>query len=207
MIVLRTPKGLTAPKEVDGKILEGSWNAHQVPIAMGARTEEHLQLLEDWLRSYKPEELFDENGEPIDSIKEFAPKGTRRMGANPHANGGYLLKALRTPDWRKYGVDVKAAGETEAQDMYILGTYVRDVMKLNMKSNNFRIFGPDETASNRLQAVFEVTGRRFMDPQVEGIDDHLDPDGKVMDSMLSEHMCEGMLEGYLLTGRHGFFNS
>ena len=207
MIVLRTPKGWTAPKEVDGKILEGSWNAHQVPIAMGARTEEHLQLLEDWLRSYKPEELFDENGEPIDSIKEFAPKGTRRMGANPHANGGYLLKALRTPDWRKYGVDVKAAGETEAQDMYILGTYVRDVMKLNMKSNNFRIFGPDETASNRLQAVFEVTGRRFMDPQVEGIDDHLDPDGKVMDSMLSEHMCEGMLEGYLLTGRHGFFNS
>lgn len=207
MIVLRTPKGWTAPKEVDGKILEGSWNAHQVPIAMGAKTEEHLALLEDWLRSYKPEELFDENGEPVDSIKEFAPKGIRRMGANPHANGGYLLKALRTPDWRKYGVDVKAAGEVEAQDMYILGTYVRDVMKLNMKSNNFRIFGPDETASNRLQAVFEVTGRRFMDPQVEGIDEHLDPNGRVMDSMLSEHMCEGMLEGYLLTGRHGFFNS
>lgn len=207
MIVLRTPKGWTAPKEVDGKVLEGSWNAHQVPIAMGAKTEEHLKLLEDWLRSYRPEELFNENGEPAQDIKEYAPKGIRRMGANPHANGGYLLKALRTPDWRDYGVDVKAAGETEAQDMYILGTYVRDVMKLNMKSKNFMIFGPDETASNRLQAVFEVTGRRFMDPQVEGIDEHLDPNGRVMDSMLSEHMCEGMLEGYLLTGRHGFFNS
>jgi len=207
MIVLRTPKGWTAPKVVDGKVLEGSWNSHQVPIAMGAKTEEHLKLLEDWLRSYRPEELFNENGEPIKSITDFAPKGIRRMGANPHANGGYLLKALRTPDWREYGVDVKAAGEVEAQDMYILGTYVRDVMKLNMKSKNFRIFGPDETASNRLQAVFDVTGRRFMDPQIEGIDDHLDPDGRVMDSMLSEHMCEGMLEGYLLTGRHGFFNS
>ena len=207
MIVLRTPKGWTAPKEVDGKILEGSWNAHQVPIAMGDKTEEHLKLLEDWLRSYKPEELFTENGEPVSEIIDFAPKGARRMGANPHANGGYLLKALRTPDWREYGIEVEEAGEVEAQDMSVLGSYVRDVMKLNMKSRNFRVFGPDETASNRLQAVFEVTGRRFMDPQVEGIDEHLDPDGRVMDCMLSEHMCEGMLEGYLLTGRHGFFNS
>ena len=207
MIVLRTPKGWTAPKKVDGKVLEGSWNAHQVPIVLGDKLEENMPLLEEWLRSYKPEELFDDNGEPIKILKDFPPAGTRRMGANPHANGGLLLHDLRTPDYREYGVDVPEAGEVEAQDMYVLGTYVRDVMKLNMDSRNFRIFAPDETASNRLQAVFEVTGRRFMDPQIEGVDEHLDPDGRVMDSMLSEHMCEGMLEGYLLTGRHGFFDS
>lgn len=208
MIILRAPKGWTAPKVVDGNILEGSWRAHQVPITLGADTDKHLPLLEDWLRSYKPEELFDDNGEPIQMIKDFPPKGTRRMGANPHANGGLLLKDLRTPDFRNFAqVIPDGPGSVEAQDMYVLGTYVREVMRLNMDSRNFRIFGPDETASNRLQAVFEVTGRRFIDPQVEGVDEYLDPDGRVMDSMLSEHMCEGMLEGYLLTGRHGFFNS
>ncbi len=208
MIILRTPKGWTAPKVVDGNVLEGSWRAHQVPITLGADTDKHLPLLEDWLRSYKPEELFDANGEPIQMLKDFPPKGTRRMGANPHANGGLLLKDLRTPDFRNFAQEIPdGPGSVEAQDMYVLGTYVREVMRLNMDSRNFRIFGPDETASNRLQAVFEVTGRRFIDPQTEGIDEYLDPDGRVMDSMLSEHMCEGMLEGYLLTGRHGFFNS
>ena len=207
MIVLRAPKGWTAPKKVDGKVLEGSWNAHQVPIALGDKLEEHLPILEDWLKSYKPEELFDENGEPVKLLKDFPPTGNRRMGANPHTNGGLLLHDLRTPDFREYGIDVPQAGEVEAQDMFVLGTFVRDVMKLNMQSRNFRIFAPDETASNRLQAVFEVTGRKFLDPQIEGVDEYLDPDGRVMDSMLSEHMCEGMLEGYLLTGRHGFFDS
>lgn len=208
MIILRTPKGWTAPKVVDGNILEGSWRAHQVPITLGSDTDKHLPILEDWLRSYKPEELFDANGEPVQMIKDFPPKGIRRMGANPHANGGLLLKDLRTPDFRNFAQEIpNGPGSVEAQDMYVLGTYVREVMRLNMDSRNFRIFGPDETASNRLQAVFEVTGRRFIDPQVEGIDEYLDPDGRVMDSMLSEHMCEGMLEGYLLTGRHGFFNS
>ena len=207
MIVLRTPKGWTAPKIVDGEVLEGSWKAHQVPIMLDKDREGHIRILEDWLRSYKPEELFDENGEPVELIKSFPPEGNRRMGANPHANGGLLLRDLRTPDFRDYAVDVPAPGAVEAQDMTELGDYVRDLMALNMDSRNFRIWGPDESASNRLQAVFEVTGRRFLDPQIEGVDDHLDPDGRVMDSMLSEHMCEGMLEGYLLTGRHGFFNS
>ena len=207
MLVLRTPKGWTGPKEVDGNAIEGSWRAHQVPISMGADESKHLPLLEQWLRSYKPEELFNEDGTPVELIASFPPKGEHRMGANPHANGGLLLRDLRTPDFRDYAVDIPAPGEVEAQDMYVLGTYVRDVMKLNMESRNFRIFAPDETASNRLQAVFDVTGRRFLDEQVEGIDEHLDPDGRVMDSMLSEHFCEGFLEGYLLTGRHGFFDS
>ena len=207
MLVLRTPKGWTGPKEVDGNAIEGSWRAHQVPISMGADESKHLPLLEQWLRSYKPEELFNEDGTPVELIASFPPKGEHRMGANPHANGGLLLRDLRTPDFRDYAVDIPAPGEVEAQDMYVLGTYVRDVMKLNMESRNFRIFAPDETASNRLQAVFDVTGRRFLDKQIEGIDEHLDPDGRVMDSMLSEHFCEGFLEGYLLTGRHGFFDS
>ena len=207
MIVLRTPKGWTGPKEVDGNAIEGSWRAHQVPISMGADESKHLPLLEQWLRSYKPEELFNEDGTPVELIASFPPKGEHRMGANPHANGGLLLRDLRTPDFRDYAVDIPAPGEVEAQDMYVLGTYVRDVMKLNMESRNFRIFAPDETASNRLQAVFDVTGRRFLDKQIDGIDEHLDPDGRVMDSMLSEHFCEGFLEGYLLTGRHGFFDS
>ena len=185
MLVLRTPKGWTGPKEVDGNAIEGSWRAHQVPISMGADESKHLPLLEQWLRSYKPEELFNEDGTPVELIASFPPKGEHRMGANPHANGGLLLRDLRTPDFRDYAVDIPAPGEVEAQDMYVLGTYVRDVMKLNMESRNFRIFAPDETASNRLQAVFDVTGRRFLDEQIEGIDDHLDPDGRVMDSMLS----------------------
>ena len=209
MIVFRSPKGWTGPKEVDGNPVEDCFRAHQVPISMGPDTEKHLPILEQWLRSYHPEELFDEEGRPVDLLRSFAPKGDRRMGANPHANGGLLLRDMRTPDFRDYGVEVPAPGEVEAQDMLVLGGYVRDVMKLNLESRNFRIFAPDETASNRLHPVFEVTGRRFLGERYENEDpdEHLDPDGRVMDSMLSEHMCEGWLEGYLLTGRHGFFNS
>ena len=209
MIVFRSPKGWTGPKEVDGNPVEDCFRAHQVPISMGPDTEKHLPLLEQWLRSSHPEELFDEEGRPVDLLRSFAPQGDRRMGANPHANGGLLLRDLRTPDFRDYGVEVPAPGEVEAQDMLVLGGYVRDVMKLNLESRNFRIFAPDETASNRLHPVFEVTGRRFLGERYENEDpdEHLDPDGRVMDSMLSEHMCEGWLEGYLLTGRHGFFNS
>ena len=209
MIVFRSPKGWTGPKEVDGNPVEDCFRAHQVPISMGPDTEKHLPILEQWLRSYHPEELFDEEGRPVDLLRSFAPKGDRRMGANPHANGGLLLRDLRTPDFRDYGVEVPAPGEVEAQDMLVLGGYVRDVMKLNLESRNFRIFAPDETASNRLHPVFEVTGRRFLGERYENEDpdEHLDPDGRVMDSMLSEHMCQGWLEGYLLTGRHGFFNS
>ena len=209
MIVFRSPKGWTGPKEVDGNPVEDCFRAHQVPISMGPDTEKHLPILEQWLRSYHPEELFDEEGRPVDLLRSFAPKGDRRMGANPHANSGLLLRDLRTPDFRDYGVEVPAPGEVEAQDMLVLGGYVRDVMKLNLESRNFRIFAPDETASNRLHPVFEVTGRRFLGERYENEDpdEHLDPDGRVMDSMLSEHMCEGWLEGYLLTGRHGFFNS
>ena len=209
MIVFRSPKGWTGPKEVDGNPVEDCFRAHQVPISMGPDTEKHLPILEQWLRSYHPEELFDEEGRPVDLLRSFAPKGDRRMGANPHANGGLLLRDLRTPDFRDYGVEVPAPGEVEAQDMLVLGGYVRDVMKLNLESRNFRIFAPDETASNRLHPVFEVTGRRFLGERYENEDpdEHLDPDGRVMDSMLSEHMCEGWLEGYLLTGRHGFLNS
>ena len=209
MIVFRSPKGWTGPKEVDGNPVEDCFRAHQVPISMGPDTEKHLPILEQWLRSYHPEELFDEEGRPVDLLRSFAPKGDRRMGANPHANGGLLLRDLRTPDFRDYGVEVPAPGEVEAQDMLVLGGYVRDVMKLNLESRNFRIFAPDEPASNRLHPVFEVTGRRFLGERYENEDpdEHLDPDGRVMDSMLSEHMCEGWLEGYQLTGRHGFFNS
>ena len=209
MIVFRSPKGWTGPREVDGNPVEDCFRAHQVPISMGPDTEKHLPILEQWLRSYHPEELFDEEGRPVELLRSFAPKGDRRMGANPHANGGLLLRDLRTPDFRDYGVEVPAPGEVEAQDMLVLGGYVRDVMKLNLESRNFRIFAPDETASNRLHPVFEVTGRRFLGERYENEDpdEHLDPDGRVMDSMLSEHMCEGWLEGYLLTGRHGFFNS
>ena len=209
MIVFRSPKGWTGPKEVDGNPVEDCFRAHQVPISMGPDTEKHLPILEQWLRSYHPEELFDEEGRPVDLLRSFAPKGDRRMGANPHANGGLLLRDLRTPDFRDYGVEVPAPGEVEAQDMLVMGGYVRDVMKLNLESRNFRIFAPDETASNRLHPVFEVTGRRFLGERYENEDpdEHLDPDGRVMDSMLSEHMCEGWLEGYLLTGRHGFFTS
>ena len=207
MIVLRSPTGWTGPKEVDGKPLEGCWRAHQVPIAVHDGAPGRVQELEQWLKSYRPEELFDENGTLIPELQALAPKGNRRMGANPHANGGLLLRDLRTPDFRDYAVDVPQPGAVEAQDMTVMGTYVRDVMELNMESRNFRVFGPDETASNRLSPVFEVTGRRWEDPIDEHLDENLDRDGRVMDSMLSEHLCQGWLEGYLLTGRHGFFNS
>ena len=204
MIVFRAPKGWTGPKEVDGKQVEGSFRAHQVPIAMDK--PEHLVQLEEWLRSYHPEELFDDNGTLIPELQALAPKGQRRMGANPHANGGLLLRELRMPDFRTYEQPVPAPGAVEAQDMTVLGAFVRDIMRENMDARNFRIFAPDETASNRLSPVFEVTGRRWVAEATDS-DEFLDPDGRVMDSMLSEHMCEGWLEGYLLTGRHGFFNS
>ena len=204
MIVLRTPKGWTGPKVVDGKKIEGSFRAHQVPIKI--TDEEHLHLLEDWLKSYRPEELFDENGTPKDYMMDFVPEGTRRMGLNPHANGGLLLRDLRMPDFRDYALNVPYPGAVDAQDMIELGAFVRDILKLNSERRNFRVFGPDETQSNRLGKVFEVTGRDW-NADVDEDDEFLSRDGRVMDSMLSEHVCEGMLEGYLLTGRHGFFNS
>ena len=208
MIIFRSPKGWTGPKEVDGLPVEGSFRAHQVPIAISADHPEHLEQLESWLRSYRPEELFDENGHLIPALQALAPKGTRRMGANPHANGGLLLRDLRLPDFREYGVELPAPGEVDAQDMLVLGSFVRDVMKLNLASRNFRVFGPDETQSNRLGPVFEATGRRWNNGETHPpYDENLDVDGRVMDSMLSEHLCQGWLEGYLLTGRHGFFNS
>jgi len=204
MIVLRTPKGWTGPKEVCGNKVEGSFRAHQVPVLMDDPS--HLEILASWLRSYKPEELFDDNGKLRPDIKELAPSGTRRMGANPHANGGALLRDLRMPDFRDYAVDVPAPGTVKAQDMSELGGFVRDIFKLNEESRNFRIFGPDETMSNRLGKVFEETNRCW-NAELKEHDEFLASDGRVMDSMLSEHMCEGWLEGYLLTGRHGFFNS
>ena len=204
MIVFRSPKGWTGPKEVDGVQIEGSFHAHQVPVSM--EKPEHLAILENWLRSYHPEELFDETGRLIPELQALAPEGTRRMGANPHANGGLLLKSLRLPDFRNYAVEVPAPGAVEAQDMIELGGYVRDIFRLNREEKNFRIFGPDETMSNRLGHVFEEENRQWqadMTPE----DEFLSTDGRVMDGMLSEHMCQGWLEGYLLTGRHGFFNS
>ncbi len=204
MIVLRTPKGWTGPAEVDGAIVEGYWRAHQVPIQPDS--PEHIRQIEEWLKSYHPEELFTANGEPIKELKDLPPRGNRRMGANPHANGGLLLKDLRMPDFRDYAVDVPFPGSVEAQDMKELGKFVRDIYKLNADAHNFRTFGPDETNSNRLGAVFEVVDRDWNGEMIPE-DDHLSPDGRVMDSMLSEHVCQGMLEGYLLTGRHGFFNS
>ena len=204
MIVLRAPKGWTGPDYVDGAKVEDYWRAHQVPIQPD--TPEHIRQIEDWLRSYKPEELFDKDGHPMPDILALAPEGKRRMGANPHANGGQLLRDLRMPDFRDYAVDVPFPGAVEAQDMTAMGYFVRDIYRLNSTERNFRVFGPDETASNRLSPVFEITDRAW-NGETRDIDDHLAPDGRVMDSMLSEHVCQGMLEGYLLTGRHGFFNS
>ena len=207
MIILRSPKGWTGPKEVDGKAVEGSWRSHQFPIPVHDGRPGRLQELERWLRSYKPEELFDGSGALVPRLQELAPKGERRMGANPHANGGLLLRDLRVPDYRLYGLEVPQPGGVEAEDMAVLGGYVRDVMRLNLSARNFRIFAPDETASNRLSQVFQASGRRWeaqLDPRA---DENLSPDGRVMDAALSEHLCQGWLEGYLLTGRHGFLNS
>jgi len=204
MIVLRTLKGWTGPKFVDGKPVEGTWRAHQVPVADLDTKPEHLAVLEDWMKSYRPEELFDDNGKLIEELSELAPKGERRMGSNPHANGGLLLKDLLVPDFRQYAVSVPKPGKKTAESTKVLGTFLRDVMKLNLEHANFRVFGPDETASNRLDAVYEATDKVWMEP-VLPIDEHLSPEGRVME-VLSEHMCQGWLEGYLLTGRHGFFS-
>ena len=203
MIVLRTPKGWTGPKTVDGQPVEGTWRAHQVPIAhVGDR--DHLQLLDDWLRSYRPEELFDVDGTLRDEFASLAPSGQRRMGANPHANGGLLLQPLAMPDFRAHAIEVPSPGSVDAEATRVLGGLLRDVMTLNLARQNFRLFGPDETASNRLDDVFEVTGKAWM-AEIEPVDQHLDPDGRVME-VLSEHLCQGWLEGYLLTGRHGLFS-
>ena len=204
MIVLRTPKGWTGPKVVDGQPSEGSFRSHQVPLAQLASKPEHVKMLEEWMRSYKPDELFDENGTLRQELAELAPKGNRRMGANPHANGGLLLKELKLPDFRDYAVEVPEPGTTTAEATRVLGRLLGDVMKLNAENQNFRIMGPDETASNRLDALFKVTGRVFTGEILPG-DEHISPDGRVME-VLSEHLCQGWLEGYLLTGRHGFFS-
>jgi xylulose-5-phosphate/fructose-6-phosphate phosphoketolase len=204
MIVLRTPKGWTGPKFVDGKPVEGTWRSHQVPVTDMETKPEHVHILEQWMKSYKPEELFDQDGRLVPELAELAPKGDRRMGANPHANGGLLLKDLVLPDFRKYGVSVRKPGTEDAESTRILGAFLRDVMKLNEEAKNFRVFGPDETASNRLDALYQVTDKRWVEPLVAS-DEHLSPQGRVME-ILSEHMCQGWLEGYLLTGRHGFFS-
>ena len=206
MIVLRSPKGWTGPKMVDGLKIEGTFRAHQVPLLVDAAHPEHVAQLESWMRSYKPEELFDQGGRLNAELAELAPKGDRRMGANPHANGGALLRDLVMPDFRDYAVAVRAPGAVKAQDTLVLGQFLRDVSALNAAPRNFRVFGPDETLSNLLGAVFEATPRQWDARTVED-DEFLAPVGGVLDSMLSEHQCEGWLEGYLLTGRHGLFNS
>ena len=203
MIILRTPKGWTGPKEVDGLRVEGYWRSHQVPIPDATRPE-HLKILEDWMKSYRPEELFDDSGCPREWIATLAPEGPRRMGANPHANGGLLLKPLHLPDYRDYALEVEAPGTVLGEATRRMGDYLRDVMKLNAEARNFRVMGPDETASNRLSGLFETTDRAWMAERFD-YDDHLDPAGRVME-ILSEHTCQGWLEGYLLTGRHGLFS-
>jgi xylulose-5-phosphate/fructose-6-phosphate phosphoketolase len=204
MIILKSPKGWTGPKEVDGLPVEGTYRAHQVPLSEPRKRPEHLKALEDWMRSYRPEELFDQDGRLIPDLRELAPEGLRRMGANPYANGGILLRDLRLPDFRLYAIDIPRPGSVMNEDARTLGKFLRDVIKLNQDQRNFRIFGPDETASNRLTAVFDATDKQW-DAAVVPTDDHLAPEGRVIE-MLSEHQCEGWLEGYLLTGRHGLFN-
>lgn len=204
MIILRSPKGWTGPKTVDGKQTENSWRSHQVPFSDVINNKAHLELLLEWLKSYHPEELFDEQGSLIEELRELVPKGERRMGANPHANGGLLLHNLHMPDFRDYTVDVQAPGEQLAESIGFMGAFLRDVFKLNQQRQNFRVMGPDETASNRLGHLFEETDRAWMAEHTEE-DDHLSPNGRVME-ILSEHTCQGWLEGYLLTGRHGFFS-
>jgi len=205
MIILRSPKGWTGPKEVDGKKTEGSWRSHQVPFSEMAEKPGHIRLLEQWMKSYRPEELFDRSGALIPELAALAPKGARRMGANPHANGGILLKELRMPDFRDYAVDVPKPGRARAEATRIMGNFLRDIMKLNLDRRNFRVVGPDETASNRLGALFEVTGRDWIAETLPDDDEYLSPQGRVME-ILSEHTCQGWLEGYLLTGRHGLFS-
>jgi xylulose-5-phosphate/fructose-6-phosphate phosphoketolase len=204
MLVLRTPKGWTGPKIVDGHPVEGTFRSHQVPVAEVRSSPQHLTILDEWMKSYHPEQLFDENGNLRPELAELAPRGNRRLGANPHANGGLLLRDLIVPDFRDYAVEVPTPGTVVAEATRVLGGFLRDVMKLNAESRNFRVFGPDETASNRLDALFEVTDRVFTGKVLES-DEHVGPDGRVME-VLSEHMCQGWLEGYLLTGRHGFFS-
>lgn len=204
MIILETPKGWTGPIEVDGKQTEGSWRSHQVPLGDFDTKPAHIKLLEEWMESYQPNELFDEQGKLKSSLAELAPNGNKRMGANPHANGGLLLRDLQMPDFRNYSVSIHTPGTTVSEATRIMGNFLRDVMKSNLKSRNFRVMGPDETASNRLSALFEVTDKTF-DGELFPSDEHLSPDGRVME-VLSEHLCQGWLEGYLLTGRHGFFS-
>ncbi len=206
IIILRTPKGWTGPKEVDNKQIEGTFRAHQVPILVDEEHKENLEILESWLKSYKPEELFDENGTLKKELQELAPVGNQRMGLNPNTNGGLLLKELNLPDFRDYKVNIEEHGKTICSDMMELGKYIKDVIKLNKDKHNFRIFAPDETLSNRLNYVFDETNRKWNAQKKEN-DEYLDTDGVVIDSILSEHVCQGMLEGYLLTGRHGFFTS
>lgn len=204
MIVLKTPKGWTGPKYVDGIPIEGTFHAHQVPVSNPSKSAEHLQLLEAWLKSYRPEELFDEKGRLKKEIADLAPTGFRRMGANPHANGGILLRDLRMPDFRNYALDIPKPGIESIGDTRILGPFLRDIIKLNNEQKNFRIFSPDETISNGLESVFEETNRQW-NADISSHDEHLALSGRVIE-MLSEHQCEGWLEGYLLTGRHGLFN-
>jgi len=204
MIILITPKGWTGPKEVDGKKTEGSWRSHQVPLSELFEKPAHIKILERWLKSYKPQELFDSNGRFKKELSELAPKGNSRMGANPHANGGILLKDLILPDFRDYALKVAQPGKISAEQTRVLGQFLRDVMKANQKTKNFRVFSPDENNSNRLEAILEVTGRAWMAERLKN-DDHLAADGRVME-ILSEHLCQGWLEGYLLTGRHGLFS-
>ena len=204
MIILRTPKGWTGPKEIDGKILEGSFRSHQVPVTLD--NPNNIKYLEKWLRSYHPEKLFDGNGRLNEEIKQIIPKGNKRMGANPITNGGDLLRNLILPDFRDYAVFVDHPGSIKAQDMLVLSSYIRDIFNLNKTNKNFRLFCPDEAMSNRLYNIFEATNRNFQLPILED-DEYLSNDGRIMDSYLSEHLCEGMLEGYLLTGRHGVFVS
>jgi xylulose-5-phosphate/fructose-6-phosphate phosphoketolase len=205
MIVLKSPKGWTGPKMVDGLQVEGTFRAHQVPISSPVNHPEQLQLIEDWLKSYQPEELFDETGRLLPELADLAPLGLKRMGANPHANGGLLLRDLRMPDYREYAADVAKPGVPGIGDAHVLGVFLRDLVSNNQDEKNFRIFGPDETVSNGLGAVFDVTDRQW-DARTQEYDQWLAPSGRVVDSMLSEHQCQGWLEGYLLTGRHGLFN-
>jgi xylulose-5-phosphate/fructose-6-phosphate phosphoketolase len=204
MIILKTPKGWTGPKEVDGLKTEGFWRSHQVPFAEMATQPEHVRLLDNWMKSYRPEDLFDERGAPREEIAAIAPRGERRMSANPHANGGLLRRELDLPDIGSYAVSVHRPGADVVESTAVMARYLRDVIKASAGERNFRVFGPDETASNRLSHVFEATDRAW-NAEILSYDDHLSPDGRVME-ILSEHTCQGWLEGYLLTGRHGLFN-